>query len=298
MQQQQQPPLPEYVQGEASPATFKHKVMKKQAFAATQPSWKDKRKYKSSPWLFSAVLGMVPGFALITATLATLVRFFSGLTVRKGCLGTRPAKNLKLYEFEGDPNSRLVREALTMLDLDCVIMPCPKGSKKFRNEAIRIGGKEKFPLLVDENTDRKLYGARNIVPYLFRTYGDGQIPFVLRMPFMGLSSFFASLLRGFRGIRKQKGAKDVQIEPTSIELYSYEAAPHCRLVREVLSELEIPYLLRNVGKRSANRKRFVEKSGRMMVPYLIDNNTEKGSQGMFESCDIIKYLQKTYGRNY
>jgi len=232
--------------------------------------------------------------ALITAALATIFRFFSGLSVRKH-LGERPAKHLKLYEFEGDPNSRLVREALTMLDLDCIILPCPKGSKKFRAEAIQAGGKEKFPLLVDDNNDRKLSGARNIVPYLFRTYGDGHVPLVLRMPFVGLSSFFASLIRGFRGIRRQKGCKEVQIEPTSIELYSYEAAPHCRLVREVLTELEVPYLLHNVGKRSHNRKQFLEKSGKMMVPFLIDSNTNKGSQGMFESRDIIKYLQKTYG---
>jgi len=66
-------------------------------------------------------------------------------------------------------------------------------------------------------------------------------------------------------------------------------------VREVLTELEIPYVLHNVAKRSPSRKRFVEKSGRMMVPYLIDSNTDKGSRGMFESRDIIKYLLKTYG---
>lgn len=272
--------------------TSSGKAWKKQQYQ----SGKGQKKRKSSPWLFRAMFGLLPGISLITATLATLVRLFSGFSVKKP-LGPRPAKNLRLYDFEGDPNSRLVREALTMLDLDCIILPCPKGSKKFRAEAVRIGGKEKFPLLVDENTDMRLYSARNIVPYLFRTYGNGVVPLVLRLPFMGLSSFFASLLRGFSGIRRQKGIKDMNIEPTSIELWSYEASPHCRLVREVLTELEIPYLLHNVGKRSPNRKRFVQKSGRMMVPYLVDSNTDKGSKGMFESCDIIKYLQKTYG-NY
>jgi len=251
-------------------------------------------KTKKSPWLFSAICGLVPGFALITATFATILRFFAGFSVRKP-LGPRPSKHLKLYEYEGDPNSRLVREALTMLDLEAIILPCPKGSKRFRPEAMEVGGKDKYPLLVDENNDTKLYGARNIVPYLFETYGDGHVPFVLRMPFVVVSSFFASLIRGFRGVRRQKGIQDTKIEPTSIELYSYEAAPHCRLVREVLSELEIPYVLHNVGKRSPSRKAFVGKSGRMMVPYLIDNNTDKGSKGMFESCDIIKYLHRTYG---
>lgn len=183
---------------------------------------------------------------------------------------------------------------------------------------MQVGGKEKFPLLIDDNTDRRLYGARNIVPYLFKNYGTGRVPFALRMPFAGLFSFFASLIRGFAGVRRKKGIKDVKLgklsitkynntkdnthlttkkysDPTSIELYSYEASPHCRLVREVLSELEIPYLLHNVAKRSPSRKQFVERSGRMMVPFLIDNNTEKGAKGLFESRDIMKYLCKTYG---
>jgi len=270
-----------------------------QGLKGQQPS---KQKFKSyrkepSPNLFNALRGLLPSFALITATLATFFRLFTGWSVVKP-LGRRPEKTLKLYEYEGDPNCRLVREALTMLDLDATILPCPKGSRRFRAEAVKIGGKEKFPLLVDENNNnRKLYGARTIVPYLFRTYGDGDVPFRLRMPFVGLASFFASLLRGFAGVRRKKSAKDTEIDPNSIELYSFEASPHCRVVREVLSELEIPYTLHNVGKRSPRRKEFIQRSGRMMVPYLIDNNTDKGSAGMFESCDIIKYLYKTYTYN-
>jgi len=274
---QQQPKLPEGQ--EYQPAQQKYKLYRK------------KKQY--TPWLFSAILGLFPSFALFTSWLSTLIRFFTGWSVQKP-LGRRPEKLLKLYEYEGDPNSRLVREALSILDLDAMVLPCPKGSKHFRAEAVKMGGKEKFPLLVDENADRKLYGARTIVPYLFRTYGDGEMPYRLRSPLVGLFSFLASLVRGFAGVRRTKGAKDIQIDPTSIELWNFEASPHCRLVREVLSELEIPYTLHNVAKRSPKRKEFIKRSGRMMVPYLVDKNTDKGSQGLFESCDIIKYLYKTY----
>lgn len=83
---------------------------------------------------------------------------------------------------------------------------------------------------------------------------------------------------------------------TDIELYSFECSPYARLVREVLSELELPYLLHNVGKRSPSRGKFFERSGKVMVPYLIDKNSKvKGTTGMFESADIINYLVKTYG---
>ena len=79
---------------------------------------------------------------------------------------------------------------------------------------------------------------------------------------------------------------------TPLELYSFEASPFCRLVRETLCELELPYLLHNVAKGSARRDAFVELSGKMQVPYLVDPNT--GIE-MFESTDIIAYLEATYG---
>ena len=62
-------------------------------------------------------------------------------------------------------------------------------------------------------------------------------------------------------------------------------------MREVLCELELPYLLHNVGKGSPSREAFVKRSGKMMVPYLVDPNTGKE---MFESDDIRDYLLTTY----
>jgi glutathione S-transferase len=76
-----------------------------------------------------------------------------------------------------------------------------------------------------------------------------------------------------------------------LELYSIEASPYARLVREALCELELPYVLHNLGRGSARREAFAKMSGKMMVPYLVDPNTGKA---MFESADIVKYLDQTY----
>ena len=51
-----------------------------------------------------------------------------------------------------------------------------------------------------------------------------------------------------------------------LELYSFEASPFCRIVREALSSLELTYLLHNVARDSPRREAFVARSGRMMVP--------------------------------
>ena len=49
--------------------------------------------------------------------------------------------------------------------------------------------------------------------------------------------------------------------------------------------------LSNTGYGAA-RPAFVERSGKMMVPYLFDRNTKRE---MFESADIVEYLNPTYG---
>lgn len=41
----------------------------------------------------------------------------------------QPEQPLKLYEFEGSPFCRRVREVMTLLNLDYEVYPCPKGGK-------------------------------------------------------------------------------------------------------------------------------------------------------------------------
>jgi glutathione S-transferase len=78
---------------------------------------------------------------------------------------------------------------------------------------------------------------------------------------------------------------------TPLELYSYEGSPLCRLVREALTELELPYYLHNVAKGSPRREALVTRAGKMLTPYLVDPNT---GVAMFDSADIISYLRESY----
>jgi glutathione S-transferase len=205
-----------------------------------------------------------------------------------GTPGRRPAQLLELYEFEGCPYCRKVREALSILDLDARIWPCPKGGPRFREEVRAKGGKAQFPYLVDPNTGKALYESSDIVRLLFQEYGDASVPAILAAgPLTDAGSMLASAFRPRSGIRYRPSRAPAQ----PLELWSYEASPYCRLVREALTTLELPYLLHNVAKGSAKRAAFVERSGRMMVPYLADPNT---GVEMFESADIVAYLDRTY----
>jgi glutathione S-transferase len=221
-----------------------------------------------------------------TSVASTLLRGGSGSRV--GTLGPRPEKTLEIYEFEACPFCRKVREALSILDLEADVRPCPKNGPRYREVVRQRGGKTQFPYLVDPNAGVEMYESDDIVSYLFDRYGDGRVPLALSAPVLrDLSSTLAGLPRFGRGSRYRKARQPDR----DLELYSFEASPFCRLVREELCALEIPYRLHNVAKGSPNRKAFVARSGRMMVPYLVDPNTDTA---MFESADIVRYLDRTY----
>ena len=83
-------------------------------------------------------------------------------------------------------------------------------------------------------------------------------------------------------------------------------------MRERLCELELPYVLRSVGRTNArdwvppglrarlsiearpesdNRRVLFDRAGRLSIPYLIDPNT---GEEMAESEAIVAYLERTY----
>ena len=221
-----------------------------------------------------------------TSVLATVARL--GFGERMAPIGPRPEKLLEIYEFEACPFCRKAREALTVLSLDVIVYPCPKNGPRFRKKVMELGGKAQFPYLIDPNTDTAMYESGDIINYLFKTYGQGRPPLLLSAgPFGDISAILASLARVGQGRFYSEARPPQQL----LELYQYEGSPFCRLVRELLCELEIPYIQRNVPINSPDRAAFVALSGRMRVPYLIDPNQDVA---MFESAEIADYLHRTY----
>jgi glutathione S-transferase len=219
-----------------------------------------------------------------TSIAATLIRLGGGAAAKAA--GPRPVEPITIYDFESCPFCRKVREALTELDLGAKILPSPKQGKRYRQELIERAGKPQFPYLIDPNTGREMYESDDIVAYLYAEYGDGSRPGPTGM-FPVVTGSFASMARMQRGTF----VRPSHAPGLPLELWSYEASPFCRLVRERLCELERPYQLHNVGRGSAEREDFVKRFGKMQVPYLLDPNTGKG---LFESDEIIDYLEATY----
>ncbi len=244
---------------------------------------------------------------IATSLFSTLVRGTTGINTEPAAV--QPEQLLELYDIENCPYCRLVREALTELDLDVLIFPCPKRGKRFRPEVVEKGGKAQFPYLVDPNTGVAMYESLEIVEYLFDTYGQRSLPLKWRAgALQTLGSMLASAGRMRQGMVANPG-----VEPDDyLELYSFESSPYARLVREQLCEMEIPYVVRNCGRtslqewmlpplRSAmglepeggvdNRRYLQQNEGRVSIPYLYDPNT---GEGLFESDAIIDYLRANY----
>ncbi|KAL5682247.1 hypothetical protein ACJX0J_008632, partial [Zea mays] len=93
----------------------------------------------------------------------------------------RPEKPIEIYEFEGCPFCRKVREMVTVLDLDVLFYPCPKKGPTFRPKVLEMGGKKQFPYMVDPNTGVAMYESDDIIKYLADTYGDGTVPIMLSL---------------------------------------------------------------------------------------------------------------------
>ena len=225
---------------------------------------------------------------------ATVVRLGRGISPQI-MSGQRPDPKelLELYDFEGCPYCRKVREALCELDLDYLEHPVAHGSPR-RKELLESGGKVQAPYLIDPNSGTRLYESDDIIAYLNRVYGGGKrAGWSLPLPSLldNLNSAAASALRLGRGTRCRITARPERLKP--LTLFNMEGSPYCRKVREALSELDLEHVVRNVPKGSPKRAELAKRGGRVQVPYLVDPNS---GREMYESDDIVAYLESEYGQ--
>ncbi|TKY53096.1 anaphase-promoting complex subunit 7 [Spatholobus suberectus] len=213
----------------------------------------------------------------------------NGYTVKETAkLGPRPDKPIEIYEFESCPFCRKVREIVAILDLDVLFYPCPRNGPNFRPKVLQMGGKLQFPYMVDPNTGVSMYESDDIIRYLVENYGDGNVPLSLSLGFLTtLTAGLAMLSR----VGKGTTYTPAKFPPKPLKLWAYEGSPFCKLVREVLVELELPHLLVSCARGSPKRHILYQKTGHFQAPYLEDPNT--GIE-MFESAEIIEYLKATY----
>ncbi|BBH07651.1 Thioredoxin family protein [Prunus dulcis] len=152
-------------------------------------------------------------------------------------VGPRPQKPIEIYEFEG--------EIVAVLDLDVLFYPCPKNGPNFRRKVAEMGGKQQFPYMVDPNTGVSMYESDDIIKYLVGKYGT-------------LTAGLAMIGRSGKG----SSYSPSRLPPKPLVVWAYEGSPFCKIVREVLVELELPHIYRSCARGSPKRQILFDKTGR------------------------------------
>lgn len=71
------------------------------------------------------------------------------------------------------------------------------------------------------------------------------------------------------------GYRPSRVPDQPLVMWGYEASPFVKLVKEVLCELELPYLQVTCARGSPKRQQLLERRGHFQVPYLEDPNAGK-----------------------
>ncbi len=253
--------------------------------------------------LINKVPLIAPVFHYITLLFSGLVRFNSGNSPLVN--SNKPKKHLLLYEFEGCPFCRLVRETLSLLSLNVVIYPCPRETLKkygylkksrFRPVVKELGKKVMFPYLIDPNTQKSMYESRDIIKYLWEEYGkELKRPFLYRLANKKFYFFMSSLLHSFLRPLPQMGILRTpsKLPDKLLELWSKEHDPKAKRIREALCTLEIPYILHHD---------LDEKSGTLKDPNdgLVITSAEKSVDYLFKTYQVSATTDESflhYGKN-
>lgn len=210
----------------------------------------------------------------------------------------RPAEPLILYEYEGSPFCRKVREAALVLDIPLELRPCPGARSGFADELKERTGRMTVPYMVDPNANTEMFESDDIIEHMLTSYGpprdayDEKALWPLRGSFAVTTATIATLVRGLAGSKRQPNARPDNEQMLPLELWGYEPSPFVRPVREKLCSLCLKHTLIPTSRGSANRDRLIAKTGvQFQVPYLVDPNT---GVELFESPDIIDYLEEVY----
>jgi len=79
---------------------------------------------------------------------------------------------LELYQKEGCPYCKKVRQKMTDLDLDYICRNVSGGSSKKAALLTKLGGTVQVPFLVDTDKDVAMYESDDIIRYLEENYSS------------------------------------------------------------------------------------------------------------------------------
>jgi len=98
-----------------------------------------------------------------------------------------------------------------------------------------------------------------------------------------------------KGIKRSpEKQQQVDKDARTLVLYQFRTCPFCIKTRRAIKRLSLNIEIRDAQRDEANRQQLLQGGGQIKVPCLVVNDDQKGETWMYESNDIIDYLQTRF----
>lgn len=97
--------------------------------------------------------------------------------------------------------------------------------------------------------------------------------------------------------RSEAEQQDINSQTSQLALYQFAACPFCVKVRRSMKRLALDIELRDAKQNQTFRSELEQQGGRIKTPCLRIENGEGDVTWMYESNDIIDYLEQRFTPN-
>lgn len=95
--------------------------------------------------------------------------------------------------------------------------------------------------------------------------------------------------------RPSETQQNIDLECSKLALYHFKTCPFCIKVRHEMARLSLPIPLRDAQHDPDLRNELLQGGGKVQTPCLRTIDDQGNIRWMYESNDIIKYLQQRFG---
>lgn len=112
---------------------------------------------------------------------------------------------------------------------------------------------------------------------------------------LGKLILFFNWLTTPSGVKRDPALQaSIDEQTTSLKLYQYEACPFCVKVRRTMKRQSLSIETRDVKRSESAREELLAGGGNLKVPCLQIDEGDGQTRWMYESKDIISYLQSRF----
>ncbi len=113
--------------------------------------------------------------------------------------------------------------------------------------------------------------------------------------FLGRIILTINFLTTPRGMKRSKDAQaQVDQQTRHLAIYQFHACPFCVKVRRALKRYSLNIELRDAKNNAMYKEELLKEGGRIQVPCLRIANDDGSVSWLYESSDIIRYLEQRF----